>query len=75
MIEHISSQSQRTGCVFGLTVVNHALFGENHEQPVHLEHPYSWRDHHRHLPSAVKVTVDVMLIKNCNANRAEVRQL
>lgn len=73
--EHVSCQRQRTCGVFGLTVVNHALFGEDHEEPVHLEHAHSRCDHHRHLTSAVKVTVDVMFIENCTTDRAEFRQM
>lgn len=47
-----------------LTVVNHALFGEDHEQAVHLEHTHSWSNDHWHLARTVKVTVDVVLIKD-----------
>lgn len=61
--------------MYGLTVVDHALFGEDHEEAIHLEHAHSRCDHHRHLTSSVKVTVDVMFIENCNADRAEFRQV
>lgn len=53
-----------------LTVVNHALFSEDHEQPVHLEHPHTWRDDDGHLARAVKVAIDVVLIKHCRGDES-----
>lgn len=51
--------------MFTLTVVNHALLGENHEQTVDLEHSDPGCDDHWHLAGAVKVTVDIVLVKHC----------
>lgn len=48
-----------------LTVVDHALLGENHEQAVDLKDAHTRSDNHRHLASAVKVAVDVVLVKHC----------
>lgn len=51
-----------------LTVVNHALLGENHQKAVHFKDPHPRCDDHRHLTSAVKVTVDVVLVKHCGGH-------
>lgn len=53
-------------CVFVLshTVVNHSLLGQDHEQAVNFEHTHPRCDDYGHLASAVKVTVDVVLVKN-----------
>lgn len=55
-------------CIAALTVVNHALFGENHKKAVNFKYSYPRRDYHRHLTSAVKVTVDVVLVKHCGGH-------
>lgn len=52
-------------CTVTLTVVNHTLFGENHKQAVDFKYPHPWCDDHWHLAGAVKVTVDVVLVKHC----------
>lgn len=52
-------------CTVTLTVVNHTLFGENHKQAVDFKHPHPRCDDHWHLAGAVKVTVDVVLVKHC----------
>lgn len=51
-----------------LTVVNHSLLGENHEQAVDFKDAHPWRDDHRHLTSSVKVAVDVVLVKHCGGH-------
>ena len=52
-----------------ITVIYHPLLGQDHEQPVHLEHAHPGCDHHRHLPGSVKVAVDVVLVKHLKQSK------
>lgn len=52
-----------------ITIINHPLFGQDHEEAVHFKDTHPRRDHHRHLPSSVKVSVDVVLVKHLKENK------